>query len=116
MVVSGFAETKRIGVCIQHNLMENPKPYVPISIWWLLPHYVISGTSDALTVIEFQELYYNQMQEGMRSLGAAALSVIFELRSFVNNEIIVILVAISSRFEDKWMQNNLNKANLHHFY
>ncbi|KAL1322106.1 hypothetical protein AAHE18_14G172700 [Arachis hypogaea] len=26
MVVLGFVETKKIGVCIQHNLMENPKP------------------------------------------------------------------------------------------
>ncbi|RYR15315.1 hypothetical protein Ahy_B04g072056 [Arachis hypogaea] len=116
MVVSGFVETKSIGVCIQHNLMENPKAYVPISIWWLLPHYVISGTSDALTMIEFQELYYNQMPEGMRSLGAATLSVIFGLGSFVNNRIIVVVVAINSRFRDKWLQNNLNKANLHHFY
>ncbi|RYR61112.1 hypothetical protein Ahy_A04g018215 [Arachis hypogaea] len=53
MVFSGFIETKRIGVCIQHNLMENPKTYVPINIWWLLPQYVISGTSNALTVIGF---------------------------------------------------------------
>ncbi|RYR15314.1 hypothetical protein Ahy_B04g072055 [Arachis hypogaea] len=96
--------------------MENSKAYVPISIWWLLQHYVISGTSDALTVIEFRELYYNQMLEGMRSLGAAALSVVFGLGSFVNNGIIVAVVAISSRFADKWLQNNLNKANLHHFY
>ncbi|RYR15319.1 hypothetical protein HN51_067214 [Arachis hypogaea] len=89
MVVSSFVETKRIGVCIQHNLIENPKAYVPISIWWLLPHYVISDTSDALTVIEFQEFYYNQMPEGMRSLGAATLYVVFGLRSFVNDGIIV---------------------------
>ncbi|KAL4343372.1 hypothetical protein AHAS_Ahas11G0071800 [Arachis hypogaea] len=89
---------------------------VPISIWWLLPQYIINGTSDALIVIGFQELYYNQMPEGMRSLGAAALSVIFGLRSFVNNGIVVVVVAIISRFGDKWLQNNLNKAHLHHFY
>ncbi|KAL4350982.1 hypothetical protein HN51_033355 [Arachis hypogaea] len=116
MVVSGFVEAKRIGVCIQHNLMDNPEADVPISIWWLLPQYVIIGTSDALTVIGFQELYYDQMLEGMRSLGAVALSVVFGLENFVNNEIIVVVVAINSRFGDKWLQNNPNKAHLYHFY
>ncbi|XP_057740623.1 protein NRT1/ PTR FAMILY 5.4-like [Arachis stenosperma] len=116
MVVSGFVEAKRIGVCNQHNLMDNPNAEVPISIWWLLPQYVIIGTSDALTVIGFQELYYDQMPEEMRSLGAAALSVVFGIGSFVNNGIIAVVVAISSRFGDKWLQNNLNKAHLHHLY
>ncbi|RYR15071.1 hypothetical protein Ahy_B04g071811 isoform B [Arachis hypogaea] len=107
MVVSNFVETKRIGVCIQQSEAD-----VPISIRWLLPQYVINGTSDALTVIGFQEL----CPEGMRSLGAAALSVVFGLGSFVNNGIIVVVVAINLRFGDKWLQNNLNKAHFHHFY
>ncbi|XLS77445.1 hypothetical protein HN51_061670, partial [Arachis hypogaea] len=53
---------------------------------------------------------------GNEKFRSGALSVVFGLGSFVNNGIIVVVVAISSRFGDKWLQNNLNKVHLHHFY
>ncbi|MED6208665.1 hypothetical protein PIB30_047386 [Stylosanthes scabra] len=116
MVVSALVEAKRIAVAKQYNLVDDPKSTIPMSIWWLLPQYTILGTSDAFTVVGLQELFYDQMPEGLRSLGAAAYISLFGVGSFMANAIIDIVIAITSQVGDKWLVNNLNKAHLDYFY
>ncbi|XP_015946624.1 protein NRT1/ PTR FAMILY 5.4-like [Arachis duranensis] len=116
MIVSALVEAKRVGVAKQHNLIDDPNSILPISIWWLLPQYILSGTSDVFTIIGLQELFYDQMPEGLRSLGAAAFVTLYGVGSFFSNAIIVIMVAITSRIGEKWFGNNLNKAHLDYFY
>ncbi|MED6133608.1 hypothetical protein PIB30_029780, partial [Stylosanthes scabra] len=117
MIVSALVEAKRIHVAREHNLIDDPKSIIPISIWWLLPQYTISGTSDVFTIVGLQELFYDQMPEGLRSLGAAAFVTLYGVGSFFSNAIIDIVMAINSRRSgEKWFGNNLNKAHLDYFY
>ncbi|MED6216224.1 hypothetical protein PIB30_005486 [Stylosanthes scabra] len=117
MIVSALVEAKRIHVATEHNLVDDPKSIIPISIWWLLPQYTISGTSDVFTIVGLQELFYDQMPEGLRSLGAAAFVILYGVGSFFSNAIIDIVMAINSRRSgEKWFGNNLNKAHLDYFY
>ncbi|XP_015946623.1 protein NRT1/ PTR FAMILY 5.4-like [Arachis duranensis] len=116
MVVSALVEAKRIAIAIQYNLVDDPKSIIPLSIWWLLPQYAILGTADALAVVGLQELFYSQMPEGLRSLGAAAYVSLFGVGSFVANAIIDVVIAITSRIGYKWLGNNLNKAHLDYYY
>ncbi|XP_027355546.1 protein NRT1/ PTR FAMILY 5.4 [Abrus precatorius] len=116
MVVSALVEAKRVGVARDHGLIDDPKAVLPISIWWLLPQYMITGIADAFTIVGLQELFYDQMPETMRSLGAAAYISIIGIGSFLSNAIIVIVVAITSRTGEKWLGNNLNRAHLDYYY
>jgi len=116
MVVSALVEAKRVGVAKEHGLIDDPKAVLPISIWWLFPQYLITGMSDAFTIVGLQELFYDQMPEALRSLGAAAYISIVGVGSFVGNIVIVVVEAITSRSGEKWLGNNLNRAHLHHFY
>ena len=116
MVVSALVEAKRVGVARQHNLVDNPQAVIPMSIWWMLPQYAILGTADAFTIVGLQELFYDQMPEAMKSMGAAAYWSIMGVGSFVSNAVIVVVVAITSRAGGKWLGNNLNRAHLDYFY
>ncbi|XP_052192045.1 protein NRT1/ PTR FAMILY 5.4 [Diospyros lotus] len=116
MVVSALVEAKRVKAARDHGLTEAPKSIVPVTAWWLLPQYILCGLSDVFTVVGMQELFYDQMPEQMRSIGAAAHISILGVGSFMSSGIISGVQAISSRFSDGWLGDNLNRAHLDYFY
>lgn len=116
MVISALIESKRISTAKYCNLMDTPKVAVPIRVWWLLPQHVISGIAEMFTIVGLQEIFYDQMPEGMRSFGAAAYMSVIGVGSFINNIIISIVQTISSKHGDKWLIDNLNRAHLDYFY
>ena len=116
MAVSALVETKRVGVAREHGLMDDPKAVLPMSISWLLSQYMITGVSDAFTIVGLQELFYDQMPEALRSLGAAAYISINGVGSFVSNVVIAVVEAVTASHGEKWLGNNLNRAHLDGFY
>ncbi|OIW06169.1 hypothetical protein TanjilG_01796 [Lupinus angustifolius] len=116
MVVAALVEAKRVGVARDHNLLDNPKAMVPMTIWWLLPQYIITGVSDAFTIVGLQELLYDQMPEGMRSMGAALYISIIGVGNFASIAIIDTVEEITLRVGGPWLGNNINRAHLDYFY
>ncbi|PKI66569.1 hypothetical protein CRG98_013053 [Punica granatum] len=64
-------QSLEVRTTVKHGLRDNPKATVPMSIWWLLPPYMLCRISDAFTIVGLQELSYDQVPEAMRSMGAA---------------------------------------------
>ncbi|PKI66567.1 hypothetical protein CRG98_013051 [Punica granatum] len=116
MAVSGCIEAWRVRTAVEHGLRDNPKAIVPISVWWLLPPYMLCGISDAFTIVGLQELFYDQVPEAMRSMGAAAYISVVGVGSFVSSGIIAIVQAITAGNGDKWLGDNLNTAHLDRYY
>ncbi|XP_058768503.1 protein NRT1/ PTR FAMILY 5.4-like [Vicia villosa] len=119
MSIAALVETKRISVAKNHNLLDNThgkEISIPMSIWWMLPQYAICGVSDAFTIVGLQELFYDQMPDTMKSLGAAAYLSIVGVGSFVSNGIINLVVIITSKTGEKWLGSNVNRAHLNYFY
>ncbi|KAH9316241.1 hypothetical protein KI387_024868, partial [Taxus chinensis] len=46
-LVSGFVEVKRRNAARSHGLTDQPRAVIPISVFWLVPQYVINGLADA---------------------------------------------------------------------
>ncbi|KAJ6945278.1 protein NRT1/ PTR FAMILY 5.4-like [Populus alba x Populus x berolinensis] len=116
MVVAALVEAKRVSIAREHGLMDIPKATIPMSVWWILPQYMISGISDVFTVVGLQELFYDQMPESMRSMGAAAYISVTGLGSFFNTAIITVVQAITARSSGILLGNNLNRAHVDYFY
>ncbi|KAK8661975.1 hypothetical protein V6N13_091563 [Hibiscus sabdariffa] len=114
MVVAALVETARVNTASKHDLLDTPKAIVSMSIWWLVSQYVLIGYGDCLAVVGLQELFYDQMPEEMRSIGAAAYIV--GVGSFLNTALISVVQAITSRHGNEWLGDNLNRANLNYFY
>ncbi|CAK7336526.1 unnamed protein product [Dovyalis caffra] len=116
MVVAAVVEFKRVNIARQHGLMDTPKATIPMSVWWILPQYMISGISDVFTVVGLQELFYDQMPESMRSMGAAAHISVIGVGSFINTAIITVVQAITARSSGILLGDNLNRAHVDYFY
>jgi peptide/histidine transporter 3/4 len=116
MVVAALVEAKRVRIAKQHDLIDKPEAIVPMSVWWLLPQHILCGLAEVFTFVGLQELFYDQMPESLRSLGAAAYISVIGVGSFISTAIISIVQAISSSCGEKWLGNNLNRAHLDYYY
>ncbi|KAL6130067.1 hypothetical protein ACLB2K_068448 [Fragaria x ananassa] len=116
MIVAAMVEARRLKIIRDHNLMDNPKAIVPMRVWWLVPQYVISGLSDVFAFVGIQELFYDQMPEAMRSLGAAFYLSVTGVGNFISSGIITLVQVISSKYGEKWISDNINRGHLDYFY
>ncbi|KAG9151836.1 hypothetical protein Leryth_002108 [Lithospermum erythrorhizon] len=118
MVVAALVEAKRLNVARKHGLLDEPKAIIPMTIWWLVPQYMLMGITDVLSYVGLQELFYDQMPQGLRSMGAAACISIVGLGNFMSSVIISIIQEIGKgeKSGNKWLGDNLNRAHLNYFF
>ncbi|PWA37314.1 proton-dependent oligopeptide transporter family [Artemisia annua] len=118
MIVAALVESKRISVAKHQGLMDDQEPvFFPMSAWWLVPQYVLMGVADMLTIVGLQELFYDQVPDEMRSLGAAAYLSILGVGSFMSSALISVVRTVTARRGDEWLTGkNLNKMHLDYFY
>nr|GEW07191.1 protein NRT1/ PTR FAMILY 5.4 [Tanacetum cinerariifolium] len=117
MMVAALVESKRISVVKDQGLMDVPDPNLPMSAWWLVPQFVLMGVADMLTIVGLQELFYDQVPDEMRSMGAAAYLSILGVGSFMSTALISVVQMVTARRGDEWLKgNNINKLHLDGFY
>ncbi|CAH2064145.1 unnamed protein product [Thlaspi arvense] len=116
MMICGLVEARRLKVARDHGLIDSPKEVVPMSSLWLLPQYILVGIGDVFTIVGMQELFYDQMPENMRSIGAAIFISVVGVGSFVSTGIISAVQTISKSHGEEWLVNNLNRAHLDYYY
>jgi peptide/histidine transporter 3/4 len=118
MVVAATVETKRLNVARTSQLIDQPNMTVPMSVWWLVPQYLLFGASDVFTMVGLQEFFYDQIPSELKSLGLALYLSIFGVGSFISSFLISIIdkTTRSSDGGDGWFSDNLNKGHLDYFY
>ncbi|KAI3940065.1 hypothetical protein MKW92_013722 [Papaver armeniacum] len=117
MVLAAIVEKKRLQTALDFGLIDNPKATIPMSVWWLAPQYVFFGLSDVFTMIGLQEFFYDQVPDGLRSVGLSFYLSIFGVGSFLSSFLISIIEKITGGSNQKsWFSNNLNRAHLDYFY
>ncbi|KAI3969232.1 hypothetical protein MKW92_034585 [Papaver armeniacum] len=113
MVLAAIVEKKRLQTALDFGLIDNPKATIPMSVWWLAPQYFFFGLSDVFTMIGLQEFFYDQVPDGLRSVGLSFYLGIFGVGSFL---ISIIEKITGGSNQESWFPNNLNRAHLDYFY
>ena len=117
MVVAALIEVKRLKTAQEYHLVDMPSMMIPMSVWWLLPQYLLFGIADVFTLVGMQEFFYDQVPTELRSVGLALYYSVFGVGNFLSSFLIsVIEKATGGEDRDSWFSNNLNRAHLDYFY
>ncbi|CAA2964077.1 protein NRT1/ PTR FAMILY 5.10-like isoform X1 [Olea europaea var. sylvestris] len=117
MVIAALVERERLKTAAEHGLVDMPKATVPMSVWLLLPQYLLFGVADVFTFVGLQEFFYDQVPNQLKSIGLALYLSIFGIGNFLSSFLIsVVEKATSGPGRDSWFSDNLNRAHVDYFY
>ncbi|GMP30409.1 hypothetical protein CsSME_00005089 [Camellia sinensis var. sinensis] len=114
MVIAALVETKRLK--ISKNTQSET---VPLSIFWLLPQYILLGISDIFTVIGMQEYFYSEVPIRMRTTGIALYTSVFGVGNFLSALLITILDYFTNSRRggrQSWFSDDMREARLDKYY
>ncbi|KAJ0909494.1 putative proton-dependent oligopeptide transporter family, MFS transporter superfamily [Helianthus annuus] len=111
-----LVEVKRMQCIKSHNIL-NPKEVIPMTIFWLLPQYILLGVADVFNAIGLLEFFYDQSPEDMQSLGTTFFTSGIGVGNFLNGFLVTMVdKATSMDGRKSWIGNNLNDSHLDYYY
>ncbi|KAK9095942.1 hypothetical protein Sjap_021439 [Stephania japonica] len=117
MVVTALVEKRRLDVAFAFGLIDDQGATVPMSIWWLAPQYLLRGVADVFIFVGMQEFFYDQVPNGLKSIGIGLHWSVIGVGNFLSSLLISILEkATSTSGQGSWFPNNINKGHLDYFY
>ncbi|XP_058778720.1 protein NRT1/ PTR FAMILY 5.8-like [Vicia villosa] len=117
MVIAALVEMKRLDIGRQMRSEGLQAEIVPISIFWLLPQYILLGVSDIFTVVGMQEFFYGEVPKNMRTVGIALYTSVFGVGSFVSALLITLVeVYTDSKGTPSWFSDDMVEARLDNYY
>ncbi|GLT27071.1 hypothetical protein SLA2020_020990 [Shorea laevis] len=110
MAIAVLVETERLRIAREHGIVDT-NATVPMSVWWLVPQYVLMGAADVFARVGLQEFFYEQVGKDMKSVGLALYLSVFGVGNFVSSFLVSIVEKASG-----WLSDDLNQAHLNYFY
>jgi peptide/histidine transporter 3/4 len=113
-----LVEVRRMSV-IRERSVHRAGDTVPMSIFWMLPQYVLLGVGDVFNSVGILEFFYDQSPDGMRSLGTTFFTSGLGIGNFLNS-LLVTLIDRATRGRGgsgkSWIGDNLNDSHLDYYY
>ncbi|GMH07971.1 hypothetical protein Nepgr_009811 [Nepenthes gracilis] len=115
MMIAALVEEKRLQLSIN---MESET--VGLSIFWLLPQYILLGISDIFTVVGMQEFFYGEVPVEMRTMGIALYTSVFGVGSFMSALLISLIELFTCHTygaeKHCWFSDDMREARLDKYY
>ncbi|GJN30242.1 hypothetical protein PR202_gb18532 [Eleusine coracana subsp. coracana] len=115
MATASLTENRRLEFARSRGLDTSAKP-IPLTIFVLLPQFVLMGLSDAFVVVGMIEFFYDQAPESMKSLGTAISLVTYGVGNILSSFLLSTVTRITRDRGNAWVTNNLNASNLDYYY
>ncbi|KAH9309405.1 hypothetical protein KI387_037316 [Taxus chinensis] len=117
MAVAYITEVKRIHVVKEEGLEGEEKAIAPLTIFILLPQFILMGVADAFVEVGKLEFFYDQAPESMQSIGTALFASTLGVGNFISSFLLTTVTKITGRKErGGWILNNLNASRLYYYY
>ncbi|KAF8717147.1 hypothetical protein HU200_026264 [Digitaria exilis] len=116
MVVAALVEGRRLRVAMDAGLVDRPDVTLPMSLWWVVPQYVLLGLAMALADVGLEEFFYDQVPDAVRSVGLALCLSAMGAGSYVSGMLVSTVDWATRARGESWISDNLNRAHLDYFY
>jgi len=110
MIVAALVEAKRL------RMNEQETSQNTMSVFWLVPQYLILGFGDSFSLVGLQEYFYDQVPDSMRSLGMALYLSVIGVGSFLSSFLITIVDHVTEKNGKSWIGKDINTSRLDRFY
>ncbi|XP_050234816.1 protein NRT1/ PTR FAMILY 3.1-like [Mercurialis annua] len=115
-VVSAVVESKRKSVAAHHNLLDDPKAIIPISVFWLVPQYCLHGIAEVFMSVGHLEFLYDQSPESMRSTAVALYWIAISIGNYLGTALVTLVHDYTGK-DNNWLPDrNLNRGKLDYYY
>ncbi|XP_027335808.1 protein NRT1/ PTR FAMILY 5.6-like [Abrus precatorius] len=116
MVVAALVEAKRLRMATHGVLIGGENRQRTMSVFWLIPQYLILGIGDSFSLVGLQEYFYDQVPDSMRSLGMALYLSVLGLGNFISSFLIIIVDHVTEKDGRSWIGKDINSSRLDKFY
>lgn len=117
MVSAALVETRRVDTAKKYHGVKGVPVRLPISVFWLVPQFVLLGIADVFTLVGLQEYFYDQGPDGMRSLGIAFYLSVVGVGSFLSTLLITIVEKVTViGGHESWFTTNPKGLHWDYFY
>ncbi|KAF0919313.1 hypothetical protein E2562_029163 [Oryza meyeriana var. granulata] len=114
-VVAALVEAKRLCAASDAGLIDRPDATVPMSLWWLVPQYVLIGISKVFGVISLEEFFYDQVPNGLRCVGLAMSLSVLGVGSYASGMLVSAIDWTTTSGGESWFSDDINRAHLDYF-
>ncbi|KAF0919315.1 hypothetical protein E2562_029165 [Oryza meyeriana var. granulata] len=116
MVVAALVEAARLRAAMDAGLLDQPHASVPMSLWWIVPQFVLIGFATVFTLVGLEEFFYDQVPDKLRSVGLAACMSILGVGGYASGMLVSAIDWATRNWGESWFRDNLNRAHLDYFY
>ncbi|KAM7461451.1 hypothetical protein LguiA_029572 [Lonicera macranthoides] len=116
-ITAAKVEIRRIGVIRSHGLLDKPKEDIPMSLFWLLPQYLLLAALDGFSQASITGFFENQAPPSMKKYLLYFTNGVLGLGTMGS----VLSVYIVGKVSEKggrmnWFRYNLNESRLDRYY
>ncbi|MBA0762144.1 hypothetical protein Gotri_024689 [Gossypium trilobum] len=115
MVAAALTEIKRLRAATTNGLANNPTAQIPLSVFWLVPQFLLVGAGEAFTYIGQLDFFLRECPKGMKTMSTGLFLSTLSLGFFVSSLLVTIVHKVT-RNKHPWLPDNLNQGRLYDFY
>ncbi|KAL6660240.1 hypothetical protein ACP70R_002362 [Stipagrostis hirtigluma subsp. patula] len=115
MATASVVENRRLAYARRHGL-DVTGGQLPLTIFVLLPQFVLMGLVDAFLAVGKIEFFYDQAPESMKSLGTALSLTAYGIGNIISTFVLSVVTRVTRERGKAWVTNNLNASNLDYYY
>ncbi|CAN4127594.1 unnamed protein product [Withania somnifera] len=114
MIAAALTEVKRLNVAHSHGLTNDANAIVPLSVFWLVPQFLLVGAGEAFTYIGQLDFFLRECPKGMKTMSTGLFLSTLSLGFFVSSILVSVVHKVTGN--KPWLADNLNQGRLYDFY
>ncbi|KAI7996446.1 Protein NRT1/ PTR FAMILY 5.5 [Camellia lanceoleosa] len=111
-ITAASVETRRLSVIRKHGLLDKPDEKIPMSMFWLLPQFLLLGALDGVAENGIMSFFKDQGPPSMRDYFVLFTSGVIGLGMMGN----VVFVHVVGKVKPSWLKDTLNMSRLDKYY